>query len=69
MFIIILPKSVGVTQFKNVADETLLTTLSSPPYQVWWTLSTGEHRFWAEGVNGNGERVRSDVATITVVNE
>jgi len=48
-------------------DENLLTTLSSPPYQAWWTLSAGEHRFWAEGVNGNEETVKSDVVIIRVI--
>ncbi|MGB8984098.1 MAG: penicillin-binding protein 1C [Anaerolineales bacterium] len=50
-------------------DGNLLTTLSSPPYQAWWTLSAGEHQFWAEGVNAGGETVKSDVVTITVLGE
>ena len=58
----------GISQVTIWVDGTLLTTLSSAPYQAWWTLSTGEHRFWAEGMNSNGEIVKSDVVTITVVN-
>jgi len=57
----------GISQVTIWVDGNLLTTLSSPPYQAWWTLSAGEHRFWVEGVNANAERVKSDVVTITVV--
>ena len=59
----------GISQVENWVDGNLLTTLSSPPYQTWWTLSAGEHRFWAEGVNGNGEKVKSDAVTIMVVDK
>jgi penicillin-binding protein 1C len=58
----------GISQVTIWVDGNLLTALSSAPYQAWWTLSTGEHRFWAEGVNANGETVKSDVVTITVAN-
>jgi hypothetical protein len=50
-------------------DGNPLTTLASPPYQAWWTLSAGEHQFWAQGVNIGGEIVKSDVVTITVLGE
>lgn len=56
----------GITQVEIWVDGTLFTTLSSPPYQAWWTLTTGEHRFWAEGVDVSGERVKSEMVTITV---
>ncbi len=59
----------GISQVTIWVDGNLLTTLSSPPYQAWWTLSTGEHRFWVEGVNANGETVKSDMVTIMVVSE
>ena len=58
----------GISQVTIWVDGHVLTTLSSPPYQAWWTLSAGEHRFWVEGVNGNGERVKSDVVMIIVMN-
>jgi len=48
-------------------DGSALGTLTAPPYQTWWTLSLGEHRFWAEGVTTSGEAVKSNVVTITVV--
>jgi hypothetical protein len=50
-------------------DGNLLETLASPPYQAWWSLSSGEHHFWAEGVNANGGTVKSDVVTISVINQ
>jgi len=58
----------GISQVEIWVDGTLLTTLSSPPYQAWWTLSSGEHRFWVEGVNANVEKVKSEVVRITVEN-
>ena len=58
----------GISQITIWVDGNLLTTLSSPPYQAWWTLSAGEHHFLVEGVNANGEIVKSDVVTITVIN-
>jgi len=58
----------GISQVEIWVDGTLLTILSSPPYQTWWILSAGEHRFWAEWVNANGEKMKSEVVTVTVVN-
>ena len=57
----------AISQVTIWVDGNLLTTLSSPPYQAWWTLSPGEHHFWVEGVNGNGEIVKSENVLITVV--
>lgn len=57
----------GISQVTIWVDGNLLATFSSPPYQTWWTLSAGEHRFWAEGVDANGQRVKSEIVTITVV--
>jgi hypothetical protein len=48
-------------------DGNLLATLSTPPYLAWWTLSPGEHRFWAEAVNEGGESVKSEIVDITVL--
>jgi len=56
----------GISHVTIWVDGNLLTTLSSPPYQAWWTLSAGEHHFWVEGVNSNGETIKSEVVTITV---
>ena len=57
----------NLTQVTFFVDGIALTTLSSPPYQTWWTLSLGDHSFWAEGITGSGETVKSSVVTITVV--
>ena len=56
----------GISQVTIWADGNLLATFSSPPYQAWWTLSAGEHRFWAEGMDANGQRVKSEIVTIIV---
>jgi len=57
----------GISQVTIWLDGNVLSTLSSAPYQTWWTLSAGEHRFWAQGVNADGEMVKSDVVTIEVI--
>ena len=56
-----------LAQVTFFVDGSALTTLSAPPYQTWWTLSLGEHQFWAEGVTASGEVVKSNVVTVTVV--
>jgi penicillin-binding protein 1C len=59
----------AVSQITVWIDGTLLTTLSSPPYETWWSLSAGEHHFWAEGVNASGEIIKSDTVAITVLHK
>jgi membrane carboxypeptidase/penicillin-binding protein PbpC len=59
----------GISQVTIWVDGKPLITLSSPPYQAWWTLSAGEHHFWAEGVNTSGEIVKSDEVVIKVLAE
>jgi membrane carboxypeptidase/penicillin-binding protein PbpC len=56
-----------LAQVTFFVDGSALTTLSAPPYQTWWKLSIGEHRFWAEGVTKNGGIVNSNTVTIMVV--
>jgi penicillin-binding protein 1C len=56
----------GITQVTIWVDGVPLTNLDASPYQAWWQLSLGEHRFWATGVAGNGEVVTSGVVSITV---
>jgi 1A family penicillin-binding protein len=58
-----------LTQVTFFVDGSALTTLSASPTscQAWWTLSLGTHQFWAEGVMANGETVKSNVVTVTVV--
>ncbi len=57
----------GFSQVTIFADGNPLGTFSGPPYRAWWTLSVGEHQFWAEGVNANGETVRGEQVGITVI--
>jgi hypothetical protein len=59
----------NLTQVTFFVDGSALTTLSAPPTscQTWWTLSLGTHQFWVEGVMTNGETVKSNVVTVTVV--
>ncbi len=49
------------------ADGNPLQTFSSTPYQAWWTLSAGQHQFWAEGRTASGETTTSGIITITVL--
>ncbi|MBN1304956.1 MAG: penicillin-binding protein 1C [Anaerolineales bacterium] len=63
-------EAIGVPALIEVslwADGTRLVVLAGPPYQAWWQLEPGEHRFWAEGVDSEGQIVESNVITVTVV--
>jgi membrane carboxypeptidase/penicillin-binding protein PbpC len=57
----------GLSKVTFFVDGSALTTVSASPYQAWWTLSPGTHQFWAEGVTVGGERIKSNVVTVTVV--
>jgi penicillin-binding protein 1C len=59
----------GISRVTIWMDGNLLATLSSPPYQTWWSLSAGEHRFWAQALNPNGETIKSAEIAITVVRQ
>lgn len=59
----------GITEVTLWVDGNLLAKYSSVPYQAWWPLTVGEHRFWAKGVGATGEMVISEVVTITVVTD
>jgi membrane carboxypeptidase/penicillin-binding protein PbpC len=48
-------------------DGAPLQAFSAPPYQAWWPLAPGTHRFWAEGLSPGGETVTSEPVVITVV--
>ncbi len=48
-------------------DGVPLQTFSAPPYQAWWSLAPGNHRFWAEGLSSSGQVVRSEEIPITVL--
>ncbi len=57
----------GFSQVALYVDGNLLTAFSTPPYQVWWTLTAGEHRFWAEGMDVNGATLKSETVSIRVI--
>ena len=56
----------GITHVTIWVDGIPLATLTASPYQAWWQLSVGEHRFWVTGVTVNRETVTSEVVTIKV---
>ena len=57
----------GISNVTIWVDGKQLATFSVPPYQLWWPLANGEHRFHAEGIDADGKRVSSQVITIKVV--
>jgi hypothetical protein len=59
----------GFARIMLVVDGMTLATLEAPPYQAWWPLAEGTHRFWAEGVSEDGSVVRSTVVEIVVEKE
>ncbi len=50
---------VGIEEITIWVDGVPLATLTDPPYQEWWQLIPGEHRFWATAKLVNGETVTS----------
>ncbi len=56
----------GISQVTIWVDSIPLATLTESPFQAWWQLSVGEHRFWATGVTVNGNTVTSDTIVVTV---
>ena len=56
----------NLTQVTFYVDGLEIAMLSSPPFQTWWTLSVGTHRFWAQGETTSGELLKSREITITV---
>ena len=57
----------GITNVTLWVDGNLLATPDSAPYQAWWPLAAGEHRFWAQGVTTTGETVTSETMKVTVI--
>jgi penicillin-binding protein 1C len=56
----------GITQVTIWVDEVELASFTDSPFQAYWQLSLGEHRFWATGMTVNGEIVTSEMVVITV---
>lgn len=58
--------STGITEVTLWVDGVALGTLTESPYQAWWQLTAGEHRFWATGLTSDGETVTSEAVVVTV---
>jgi len=59
----------GVTQVTVWVDGSLFATLENPPYETWWQLSLGEHHIWAEAMDANGEKVKTDSVMVNVLSD
>ncbi len=57
----------GITQVTLWVDGRQLAAFEAAPYQAWWPLTAGEHRFWAQAYNTEGELITSEVVSITVL--
>ena len=59
----------GVTlgEVTLMVDGQPLARLAAPPYKALWQLEAGDHRFWAEGLDANGQRLSSDGIWIQVL--
>ena len=61
--------AVSNTSFSQITlwlDDEPLATLTEPPFETWWTLSTGQHTAWAEGRDSSGRQVTSSTITFEV---
>ena len=59
----------GISEVMIWVDGNPLMNLSTAPYQAWWPLSTGEHTFWVQGVDADGEIIKSGTVVITVIDD
>jgi len=57
----------GVTHITLWVDGKQLAAFETAPYQAWWPLAPGEHRFWAQANNEDGQIITSDIIHITVL--
>jgi penicillin-binding protein 1C len=55
-----------IVQVTFYIDGRIFAVLSNPPFQAWWPLAAGEHRFWAVGQKSDGSTVTTPPVTITV---
>ncbi|MGD8623768.1 MAG: transglycosylase domain-containing protein, partial [Anaerolineae bacterium] len=58
---------VSLREVTLLVDGRPLAHFQAPPYEVLWQLEAGVHTFWAEGVDGNGERVISEQVRLEVL--
>lgn len=57
------------SQVTIYVDDVVLAAFSQPPYQVWWPLQIGEHRFWVEGITPDGQTFTSEIIQIYVISD
>lgn len=57
----------SISQVTLWVDGKLFATLNTIPYQAWWHLAMGTHQFWAQGIDAQGQLIKSDVISIEVI--
>jgi penicillin-binding protein 1C len=57
----------GFSQVTFYVDGTPIGISDEPPYQLWWALVQGTHRFWVEGTFPDGTLFRSEKAVVEVI--
>lgn len=50
----------GMRDVTIYLDGVALATIPSAPFELWWTLSEGDHELYATGVSADGETLTSD---------
>lgn len=56
-----------LTQITFWVDGEQLAASETVPYQAWWSLLPGEHRFWAQAIDAGGNTIVSETITVTVL--
>lgn len=56
-----------LTQITLWVDGEQLGAPATIPYQAWWRLIPGEHRFWAQAIDASGNTIVSETITVTVL--
>jgi penicillin-binding protein 1C len=56
-----------LSQLTLYVDGRPLATFLVPPYQTYWTLEPGNHAFWAEALDGQGQGLRSASVSLEVI--
>lgn len=57
----------GAAEVTLYVDGEPLARFRQPPYETFWPLREGTHRFWAEGYDSQGNPVRSGEVSIRVL--
>jgi len=56
----------GLRRVTLWVDDRPIGEFDRPPYAAWWRLEAGEHRAWAEGIDGDGTPIRSQLVEFMV---